>query len=268
MTENNLLSENQQLLKLDRFVVLGILISLVWKLPYFLIGFSVYIQMPLVDNFFPAILRNSVLYLTLYLTSIFCCALVFLTRRSNRLLLIKLVLSASLFLLCIHQHTYNDVTFLTCFWTSIWSLWFAVRVTRDSVEVLRNKAILFSHLIISMIFLGGAVGKMTPEYWNGSVFYEIYFAQKDFWIFNFLRDQFAAPELRVIAVWHSRAVIIAESVCAFLWILPARLASVLAVVTLFGIALASNFMLFSVLANLIALGCVGLLSVSQTAPSE
>ena len=77
---------------------------------------------------------------------------------------------------------------------------------------LRRPAFL-SRIIISMILLGGAVGKWTSEYWSGEVLYQIYFAERDFWVFNLLRDNFDADTLREIATWYSRNVIIVETVC-------------------------------------------------------
>ena len=126
--------------------------------------------------------------------------------------------------------------------------------------------------MISMILLGGAVGKWTSEYWSGEVFYDIYFVDRDFWVFNLLRDHVEPETLREIATWYSRQVVVVESVAGFgLWLLPARWAAIAGMVVLTSIALLSNFLLFSVLSCVIALAAVGLFvspNVSSQADSQ
>lgn len=251
-------SERHRLLNLDRIVVGGIWISLLWKIYYFFVAYVVYRQLPMVDDFFPLWLRNANVFFAVYLAAMLCCALVFLTRDVRKLIWIKLALTTGLIVLCIHQQSYNDITFLTCTWSSIWSFWLTSRINHESPLELQEKGVLFAHLIISLIFLGGAVGKMTPGYWNGDVFFEIYFKGRDFYVYEFLRNQFDEVQLRNVSKWHSRSVIVVESLCSMLWLLPRRLASVLAIVTLFGIALTNNLLLFSVVSCLIGLACIGL----------
>jgi hypothetical protein len=113
-------------------------------------------------------------------------------------------------------------------------------------------------LILSIIFLGGAVGKMTGGYGSGEVLYEIYFSGRDYWLFNFLRNQFDEPTLRNIACYYSWLVAGTELLCAFLWLMPQRLASWIAIAVLLNIALMSNTWLFSVLTCLMGLAVVGL----------
>ena len=72
-----------------------------------------------------------------------------------------------------------------------------------------------------MILLGGAVGKWTAEYWSGEVFYDIYFRDRDFWVFNLIRENFEAETTREIATWYSRNIIVIETVAGLgLWLLP------------------------------------------------
>ena len=124
-----------------------------------------------------------------------------------------------------------------------------------------------SRVIISMILLGGAVGKWTPEYWNGDVFYDIYFVDRNYWVFNYLRENFEPETLRTIATWYSRKVILIESTCGLgLWLLPAKWASIIGFVLLTSIALFSNFYLFSVMFALMGLSLAGLFVVNETKP--
>jgi hypothetical protein len=162
-----------------------------------------------------------------------------------------------MFGLCIHQGSYNDVTFLTCFWVAAWCSWFTMRID-DPEDELLAKGKTFGILIVSMIFLGGAVGKWTPGYWSGEVLYEIYFVDRDFWFFNLLRSRMDPEALRDFATYYSRLVILTETACSFLWLLPVKAASAIALTVFLGIALFSNVYLFSVMFCLFGLTIVGL----------
>ncbi len=165
----------------------------------------------------------------------------------------------ALSVLCLHQGSYNDATFTTAWWTTLWSAWFAGRLGGDDDSLLWRGARM-SRAIVALVLLGGAVGKWTEEYWSGQVLYEIYFVDRDFWLFNLLRARYEPDMLREIATWYSRNVIIIESLCGLtLWTLPARVAAVVASVVLVSIALFSSFYLFSVVLSLVGLALVGLL---------
>jgi hypothetical protein len=243
---------------INRLVIASVFISLVWKVKYFALGFMIYFAHPLKDSFFPTILSNTFVSMGCYFLAMMSCILIISTRQTKVALGCGVALAVSLYILCIHQQTYNDVTFLTCFWTTIWSIWFTSRIDQDPESALHEKGVFLSHVVLSLIFLGGAVGKMTPGYWTGQVLYEIYFADRDFWFFNTLRETFADETLHFISGWYSRFVIGTELACSLLWLLPPRLASWLALVTCCGICIMSNVLLFSVLTCLIGLSLVGL----------
>ena len=122
---------------------------------------------------------------------------------------------------------------------------------------LRRGAFL-ARAIGSMILFAGAVGKWTPEYWSGEVFYDIYFVDRDFWTFNWLRERYDEETLRWLAKWYSRKVIAIETLGGVgMWLLPPKWAAALGIVVFTSIALLSNFLLFSVLWCLIGLSAVG-----------
>jgi len=160
-----------------------------------------------------------------------------------------------MFGMCIHQGSYNDVTFLTCFWVSLWCLWYAVKLGAPPRELIETSK-KFAILIISLIFLGGAAGKWTPGYWSGQVLYEIYFVDRDFWFFNLLRSNLEPAALRELATYYSRTIILAESCCALLWVLPVKIAGRIALTLLVGIAMLSNTYLLSVMFCLCGLAIV------------
>lgn len=248
---------------IDQIVMLGVLISVLTKIKWFFIGFRIYRQFPLQDEFFPIILQNAWVFLIAYLAIVGLAAASLILQSRAIALAMRSAMLICLFILCIHQQTYNDVTFVTCFWTVAWSTWFVWETGRRPEQELLGMATTFSHLVLSLIFLGGAVGKMTPGYWNGEVIYGIYFESRNFWCFNLIRENISAEAIPELAKWYSRMIIMMEWTCSFLWLMPPRFASTIAFLTLFGIAFFSSFMLFSVLGCLMGLALVGLFAPSQ-----
>jgi len=240
---------NRSLLKV---VISAILISLIWKLTSYIQLDRIIQAMPLQDPFFPAFFRNQTVVRIAYLLANAVCLLLLLSKSRSILSLGTTILAACLFTLNIHQSSYNDVTFLCGGWSSLWCLWFSTRIS-EPTESLHPRAAWLAHAIISLILIGGAVGKMTAEYWSGQVLYEIYFVDRDFWFYNIIRNYCSADGLRDAATLHSRFVIVTEFACGFLWLLPMRLASWIALAVLLGIALTNNFMLLSVITSLIGL---------------
>ena len=94
------------------------------------------------------------------------------------------------------------MTFVTAWWTALWSVWFVHHLRDGDQEGMLRRAAFLSRLILSVILLGGASGKWTPEYWTGDVLYDIYFRDRDFWLFNLLRENFDPARLREIATWQ------------------------------------------------------------------
>jgi len=243
-----------------RIVQAGIFLTLIWKWPYFRLSAEVYRSIPLDDPFFPDPLRSLSTLAAAYLLTVAALVLSFITGSPMMRKVCGWLIFAGATIMCIHQGSYNDMTFVTAWWTSLWSLWFVYRDWNHEPDQLIRRGAFLSRLIISMILLGGAIGKWTPEYWSGEVFYDIYFRDRDYWVFNWLRANFDGQTLGDIATWYSRKVVVIETLGGFgLWLLPPRLAAVAAIVILASIALLSNFLLFSVLSSVIGLAAVGLL---------
>jgi hypothetical protein len=258
-------------------VQLGLLLTLVWKWRFFIAASRVYADFPLEDPFFPDWLRSASTVTVAFLLAVAAIALNLIIGLTVAFLLAVAAISLNLIIgcrplqrlcswltlattsiLCIHQASYNDMTFVTAWWTSVWSLWYVYHLDDDDQAGMLRRAAFLSRLIISVILLGGALGKWTAEYWSGEVLFDIYFRDRNFWVFNLLRANFQTDVLREIAVWYSRVVVLTETVAGLgLWLLPPRAAAALGVVLLSSIALFSNFLLFSVLWCLIALAAVG-----------
>ncbi len=256
----------QRIILAHRIVQLGVILSLVWKWSFFIQANDVYNYFQLQDPFFPEMMRSAELLRITYLLVVGTCLLNLFSSSNSLRIACGLILFCGLTILCTHQASYNDMTFVTAWWANLWSLWLSTRINQDNAKTLIRKAALLSRLIISVILLGGAAGKWTSEYWSGSVLYDIYFIDRDYWVFNFLRDSFETESLQTIAMWYSRQVIVVETVAGFLlWTLPARWAAWIGMMIMTCIALSSNFLLFSVVSCLIALASVGLM-VPRVAP--
>lgn len=153
---------------------------------------------------------------------------------------------------CLHFETFSDATFVTSFWVALWLVWFAANARRtDTALYLHARAL--AQCTLALVFLGGALGKLTPEYTGGEAFYQLYFVQKDGWPYPWLRDAVSADALRVIATWFSRAVISVELVIAMCPLLPYRLTTIGGTVVMAGMVVISTWNLLSVMACLIGL---------------
>lgn len=253
-----------------RIVGVALLGALLWKCKHFAFVDAVYLQYPVADSFFPAWLQHALsLRIAFGITTLAVIGMVATPSHDLRGGLAWLAFGGVTVLVW-HQGTHNDMTFATAWWTCLWMVWLAGRLSllsgmpaaqaeiQDTVLIRRSA--LLGRLILSMILLGGAVGKWTSEYWSGQVFYDIYFVDRDYWVFNWLRANFDQSTLREMAMWYSRKAIVVESLAGFgLWLLPARSAAMVGIVIFTSIALLSNFLLFSVLLSLIGLASVGLL---------
>jgi len=246
-------------LVVHRLIQIGLFTALTWKWAFFAEANRVYAEIPLYDPFFPDLLRSlGVVRLGLLGALAGICGNFFSAGYPLRLCC-SITTLLSVTVLCLHQASYNDATFTTAWWTSLWGLWFVRYVHSEGKYADLRRPALLSRLIISMVLLGGGVGKWTAEYWSGEVLYQIYFVDRDFWVFNHLRGHFDEPALRQIAMWYSRQVVVIETICGFgLWLLPPRWAAVTGIVVFTSIAVFSNWLLFSVLLSVIALSAVGL----------
>jgi hypothetical protein len=242
-----------------RIVQVCLLLSLVWKYEFFYQSIQVYAHTPIEDDFFPGVLRANQVLVGSFAVAVVATSVSILIRWVWVRHLAGAVALCSLSVLCLHQGSYNDATFTTAWWTSLWSCWFVSRMNRDEADVLVRKAAFLGRCIISMILIGGAVGKWTPEYWSGEVLHDIYFIDRQFWTFNWLREHYDEASLREIATMYSRFVIVVETgIGLTLWMMPPRTAAVIAIILLTSMGLFSNFLLFSVLLSLIGMAVVGL----------
>jgi hypothetical protein len=162
------------------------------------------------------------------------------------------LMAAAALVACIHFETFSDATFVTSFWVALWLTWFTANAERTDASFYLHARVL-AQCTLAVIFLGGAVGKLTGEYWNGEAFYQLYFVQKPGWPYAWLRETYAADTLRVIATWFSRGVIVAEVALALSPLAPYRVVAIVGICAMVGMVLLSTFYLLSVMACLIGL---------------
>ena len=250
-----------------KLVQVAILISLIWKASFFIWVSKAHLMFPLEDPFFPWPLQQLETARIAYLLAAITAAFVLFAKTQKNIFRLTTLNFVALVVLSIHQKSFNDVTFMCCAWSSLWCTWMATRL-HEPFENLFERSAWLTHLILSMIFVGGAVGKLTAGYWDGTVLYEIYFRDRDFWTYNLVRSWCAEESLPVIAMWHSRMVVCAEWFCGLLWLMPRKMASIVAIIMLCGIALTNNFKLFSVVTCLIGLALVGMHEKKKPAPAK
>jgi hypothetical protein len=117
--------------------------------------------------------------------------------------------------------------------------------------------------------LGGTVGKLTPEYWDGEVMGRIFIVQTDQSpAGKILRH--LSPELqKTAATWISRSVIGVEAILALSPLFPYRFVVLLGSAVFVVISIFSTWRIFSVLACLtgMLLACL-LLEKSNNAGSQ
>ena len=166
-----------------RVVQAGIMLTLMWKWSFFVMASRVYQEIPLADSFFPSVLQSVGTVRLAFLGCIFAIGLNIVTGNRRLQKACCCVTFVGTAVLCLHQASYNDMTFVTAWWASLWALWFVHHIDDADRDRTLARAAFLSRLVISVILLGGAAGKWTGEYWSGEVFYDIYFRDRDFWVF-------------------------------------------------------------------------------------
>lgn len=148
--------------------VLGWYLKLVFDVPYFL---QVIYQYPVRYAFFPEFFQEPGVAMIAFFAPL-PVAIVALIRKEY-IPAAAIVFLISSVILSLHIDVYNDATNVTSFWTALWLLWFSSRLADDR-EVFYLQARTLAQCVVGMIFLGGFVGKLTPEYWRGEVVTQIF----------------------------------------------------------------------------------------------
>lgn len=177
------------------------------------------------------------------------------------------LMTACALVLAMHVGTGADATFDTSFWVALWLTWLAWNGERTDDDLVLHARTL-ARCIIGLLFLGAALGKLTPEYTTGRAFYRLYFADREEWPYPALRAALSDESLRDVARWCSRGVIAIEGAMAATPLFPHRAAVIFALVVLAAMTCATTFYLISVLACLAGMLVASSLLAPPSAESD
>ena len=140
-------------LVVHRLIQIGLFVALVWKWSFFVEADEVYDNIPIYDSFFPEFFRSIWTLRIAYLGSLAAiCVNFFLSRYWVRVVC-SIVTLLGMTTLCLHQASYNDATFTTAWWSSLWTLWFVGYVHLEGRHADLRRPAFLSRIIISMILL-------------------------------------------------------------------------------------------------------------------
>ncbi|MCH2205524.1 MAG: hypothetical protein MK132_06620 [Lentisphaerales bacterium] len=178
-----------------KVVLLGLLLSWFIKGPVFYFEYvneTIFVEKVHID-FFPDV----------FVSPYICCFFYYLPLVTLPILLLRnslshrsvsivtaLIFTLSSFVLMQHQSTYNDATFVVSFWVASWLFWYALNIQADE-SFLKKHARRLGKVIISVIFLGGFIGKCTSEWWSGTALFGIYENFFNHWPFTWLKSEFS-----------------------------------------------------------------------------
>jgi hypothetical protein len=114
-------------------------------------------------------------------------------------------------------------------------------------------------VLVSFVFLGGSVGKLTEDYWSGDAMYHLFFAIQNDAKFATLRETLHAGELSRVATWYSRVAILGEICIAGAMLLPLRIGLPVALLMVIGMWIVSPMGIINALAAAIGLLFAGVL---------
>lgn len=151
-----------------------------------------------------------------------------------------------------HQDTHNDATFVTSFWVALWLLWFSFHLERTDDSFLQQ-AQKTAQLIIAIIFVGGVVGKLIPQYLSGEVFYNIFVSQNNSPAWVWLKNSLSVHDLKFLLKMISWTVIGIEGLLAVCFIFPFERTRIPIIVLLLTVTLFSTWRILSVVGAFLGL---------------
>jgi hypothetical protein len=243
-------------LKAARFLVFFWLLG--WFLKWSFFGdylFNIIVHYPFSIDSFPPFLRSPQIAQAFYILPAFAAIVFFRLQRFYFYFSAAIMMLSSAILL-LHQDMHNDATFVTSFWVALWFLWFVTHMHREDDDFLIHGRSL-ALCVVGVVFLGGFVGKLTPEYWDGKAFADIFMEQNFGLIGEWVRSHFSEHSIRYAFQWISKCVVLGEAVLSFSPFLPYRFVCYLAVPFMLGISLFTTWLIFSVLFCLMGLLLAG-----------
>jgi len=218
---------------------------------------------PVFTDQFPPFFQNPNVAFTAYHMPVLCILGIFTQKRFVYIGMSLLMLICTI-ILGLHIDTYNDMTFISSFWVALWLLWYSFHI--DDQRHIKAHAPLIAKCIIALLFLGGTVGKLTPEYWSGEAFYNLVVHQTPGYAGIYLRNTFTIENQKLILGVLSKMIIMAEGLMILSPLYPYRIFCVFGVCVIFMLVLFREWQIFSVLSCLagITLSCLLLIDGTKS----
>ena len=186
------------------------------------------IGLPVIDPWTPAILRSPIVYgLAVLGPSAFGIYTAFRPASGSlRLWAWWCFLGGAVGL--VHQMTLGWAEVLLMFWTGAWALWlgYVGRGVRWGPRC--------STVLLGLMFAYPAIGKYTPGYWSGELYWELHWRHGGGvpgWLAEILGESAVRPWVRV----YGPVSIIVESALGLVWLLPVRVALAVVLIAAVGI---------------------------------
>lgn len=246
-----------------RLAVIAWLIGWFFKYAFFAphLLFQIH-EYPVIIQQFPAFFQNKYVAGYAYFLPLLAIIGIFFQRR-RVYLTIGLVLLSCATLLGLHIDTYNDMTFISSFWVAIWLVWYAYYI--DDTDHIKQQAPMLAKCIIGLLFLGGTIGKLTPEYWSGEVFYNTVIRQTPGFFGSLVVQYCSVEQQKFIMSLVSKIIIIAEGLLVLSPVYPYRLFATFSALTILMLVFFRHWQILSVLSCLggMVLACLLLIHQRQ-----
>jgi hypothetical protein len=242
-----------------RVVAASFVIAITWDSSFWLQTYRSHATWRINDTFFPSWMQLPHVYGFLFalLTLLSTVAALWPTRRVIQVHAVATPAIALVLLISPFMFARQLLVFIL--WGSIWLVWVSFCVGGE--ELARSKRIggLLPLVLVSFVFLGGSVGKLTEDYWSGDAMYHLFFAIQNDAKFATLRETLHAGELSRVATWYSRVAILGEICIAGAMLLPLRIGLPVALLMVIGMWIVSPMGIINALAAAIGLLFAGVL---------
>jgi len=212
-----------------------------FMMPYL---FEVVYKVPVIHPLFPSLFINPTVSVVFYIIPALIIPSVIRPSR-GRLIFSGVLMMVSSIMMLLHINSYNDATFVTSFWVALWILWLSCQSERTDQD-LPQQAVLLAKLILGVIFFAGFIGKLTPEYLSGKVFYHIFWGDNKLWPHDWLIAHFSQNQLKSLSLYFSTFIIYTELLLACTPLFHSRFIFYLAPVLLLCFMITNTWAIFSV----------------------
>ena len=257
MNLSNLTTIDKSILNAHRAWSITTLIAWLWHSERIYNYFSSFRSIRLESDFFPSILNNIPLASFAFIAALCALAVSLIFPNKKVWFASAAVIMGACLYLALGPFGFAWQFFTTTFWSCWFFLWLATRCEQQDPRSM-DAGIRMALMIVSLVFLGGAVGKWTARYWSGEVFFHLLFLYQPDPKFAMLREALEPKELFGLATLYSRLAIIAETCLALVWLLPAKLGLIAALFALLGMWLISPTGIIDAIGPLIGLLLGGL----------